>query len=299
MVIRGKSRGNGKQLAAYLLGQRENDKVPEVLHMRGFADPDPIAALTNATLDVATVSRSTKPFYHGILNPRKGESLNMTAGEWEQAADIVERWLHFEELPRLIVLHEKKGRTHAHVVWLRYDYQTSRLRPDSYNFYKQNSARADIEVRFGHQRTQAKRDKAREPSHRERLTTLWGQTTEAADFITLAQSAGYEIGQGLERRPYRVITPDGKSLDLVRMLDGYQKKDVLTRFRGYQLPTEATALKIQQSRSKNDQGNNADQLIREFTNNTRQQTNDTKPDIMEELRQQLEQSRKRNRDFEY
>lgn len=64
MVIR------GKQLGSYLLAQRDNDHKLQIIQMRGFADRDPLATLANTALDVANVSRSNKPFYNGILNPR-------------------------------------------------------------------------------------------------------------------------------------------------------------------------------------------------------------------------------------
>ncbi|MCF0049571.1 hypothetical protein LXM25_05870 [Dyadobacter sp. LJ53] len=248
MVIRGKSRGNGKQLADYLLAKRDNDEQPEILQFRGFADSDPINSLINTSLDVALVSKSTKPFYHCILNPRKNEALNMSKEDWEQAANILEKWLQFDDLPRLAVLHTKNGRSHLHVVWSRFDYQNSKLRSDKYNFYKHNSARADLEIRFDHKRTALKRNKDLEPWHKEQLTRLWQQTENAADFISGAKASGYEIGQGLDRRPYRAITPDGKSIDLIRNLKGYNKRDFETRFNGHNLPTEAAALKLHHQR---------------------------------------------------
>ena len=302
MVIRGKSRGNGKQLADYLLAKRDNDHKPYVVQMRGFADADPLSALVNTGLDVATVSRSNKPFYHGILNPREGEASNMTPEQWELAANIMEKCLQYEGLPRLIVLHEKAGRVHAHVVWSRYDHNKARLRPDTYNFYKHNAARADIERTLGHERTNAKRDRTKEPGHKERLTQLWRESTSAADFVSQAQTAGYEIGEGLDRHPYRAITPEGTSIDLVRQLDGYRKCDVQERFKGYGLPTEAHALKTNQKRlqMRQRQDTRAD-LLRDFMNNVELPANDNIPDIFEQLKQQQEstQTRKRDRGLEY
>lgn len=291
-------------MGSYLLAKRDNDKTPQVLSMRGFADKDPLAALVNTALDVATVSRSNKPFYHGILNPREGEALTMAPEQWEEAANIMEKYLKFEGLPRLIVLHEKAGRFHAHVVWSRYDHNAGRLRSDSYNFYKQNSARSEIEVLFGHQRTRAKRDRTREPGHKELLTQLWEQSEDAADFIAQAQGAGYEIGQGLDRRPYRVITPEGVSLDLVRTLDGYRKSDVQARFKGYGLQTEAQALKANQERLQahqhTAQQDRRAQLLNDFMNNTISPANDNEPDIFQQLmQQQNNQSQKRAQGLDY
>lgn len=314
MVIRGKSRGNGKQLASYLLAMRDNDCPPKVVQMRGFADADPLTALVNTSLDVGTVSKSNKPFYHGILNPREGEAIGMSQAQWEFAADVMERHLKYDGLPRLIVLHEKEGRIHAHVVWSRYDHNTGRLRPDTFNFYKHNAARFQIERALGHERTNDRRDRTKEPTHKERLTSLWQHSRTAAEFIGKAQAAGYEIGQGLDRRPYRVITPEGKSLDLVRQLDECRKSDVQARFKGCELPTEAQALRNVQNRLQavqqpepqrpNDdifeQLKQRDTLMQDFMSNHDRPANDNKPDVFEQLRYQQErQGQKRDLGFEF
>lgn len=174
----------------------------------------------------------------------------MAPEQWELAADIMEKCLKYDGLPRLIVLHEKGGRVHAHVAWSRYDHNTARLRSDTYNFYKHNAAFAQIEQTLGHERTNARRDRAKEPSHKERLTQLWRDSMSATDFIEQAQAAGYRIGQGLDRHSYRAITTEGTSIDMVRQLDGFRKKDVQERFKGCGIPSEAQALKARQERTQ-------------------------------------------------
>ncbi|QMW05400.1 relaxase/mobilization nuclease domain-containing protein [Spirosoma foliorum] len=309
-VIRGKARGDGKQLARYLLAQRDNDEKPQLLQMRGFADTDPVDALVNATLDAAAVSRSSKPFYHGIINPREGEAISMTAEQWEFSADMMEKHLQYEGLPRMIVRHQKGGRAHIHVVWFRYDYNTGKLRSDTYNFYKHNAARFEIEKKLGHEHTNARRDRTQEPSHKQRLTELWRDSSSAADFVSQAQAAGYEIAQGLDRHPYRVITPEGTSIDLVRQLDGYRKRDVYERFKRYDLPTEAQALKSVQARSRTQNGSNdvfqqlkerdrRGHLMQEGTVNSDTQSYNSERDIFEQLKdKQVNQTRKRDRGLE-
>lgn len=305
MVIKGKSRGNGRQLGNYVLAKRDNDEIPEILEMRGFADKDPITALVNIERDIALISKSKKPFYQAILNPREGEAAAMTAEEWLQSINITEKWLGYEGLPRLVVRHIKGGRQHVHVTWSRYDHTTGKLRPDSYNFYKHNSARNEIEVILGHERTPKTRNKIQEPGHKLLLTQLWEQSINGIDFITQAQAAGYEIARGLDQHPYRVITPEGKSLDLVRQLEGYRKKDVQERFKNHSLQFEAKALKAQQERIQQrtlpkEQDIRAD-IMQAFINNKELPANDNKPDIFEQLRQQqlASQMQKRNQGLEY
>ena len=63
--------------------------------------------------------------YQASLNPEIDDR-TLTPEEWAKAADILEAKLGFENLPRAIVLHEKEGREHIHVVWQRFDIETGR-----------------------------------------------------------------------------------------------------------------------------------------------------------------------------
>lgn len=247
MVIKGRSRTNGAQLAAYLLQSKENDRA-RIIDIRGTAQPDDLRkSLLEMSLSSELTKRGKLGLYHAQVNPAIGEDRPMTHDDWLRAADVLEQSLGYEGQKRAIVLHEKNGRVHGHIVWERYDHDTGKIRSDSHNFKKHDQARAKIEQELGHSRTPQKAD--REPTHKERLTDLWKQHPEGASFVQAAADAGYQVVQGNARRPFRVVTPDGQSLDLTRQLDVDVKKAVRDRLQPIRdgLPTEADAL--QQSKA--------------------------------------------------
>jgi hypothetical protein len=192
-------------------------------------------------------TKGVNGLYHMQLNPnpKGGEDKRMKQEDWVKAAEIAETHLGLTNQKRVIVLHEKSGRVHAHIVWERYDHDKGRLISDSKNYKAQDKAREELERVFNHERTPQKRDKTHEPAHKERLTELWQSAKNGRDFIEKAQAAGYEIAKGLDRRPFKVISPEGVSLDLVRQLQGVNTKSVAEWLNSENLPLEAQALKKQ------------------------------------------------------
>lgn len=227
MVIKGRSRSNGAQLADYLLNSKGNDRA-QVLEVRGTTRPNDLQrSLVEMSLSSELTKRGKLGLYHAQVNPAIGEDRPMTPADWLRAADILEQHLGFTGQKRAIVLHEKEGRLHGHVVWERYDHDTGKLRADGKNYEKHDKARAEIEQELSHERTPQRSEK--EPADKDRLTELWQKNSNGSDFVKAAEQAGYYIAQGNDRRPFRVITPDGQSLDLVRQLDGIKTKEVRDR----------------------------------------------------------------------
>jgi hypothetical protein len=241
MVIKGRSRSNGVQLADYLLQSKENDRA-RIIDIRGTAQLDDLKkSLLEMSLSSELTKRGKLGLYHAQVNPAIGEDHPMTYDDWLKAADILEQHLGFDGQKRAIVLHEKNGRIHGHIVWEKYDHETGKLRSDSHNFKKHDQARAQIEQELGHERTPQRREW--EPSHKERLTDLWQQHPDGHEFVKAAERDGYRVAQGNDRRPFRVVTPDGQSLDLTRQIDDIKKvvRERLQQIRA-DLPTEAEAL---------------------------------------------------------
>lgn len=54
----------------------------------------------------------------------------------------------------------------------------------------------------------------------------YGGGSRRGDFVREAGKAGYQIASVNDHWPWRVITPEGKSLDLVRQLETARTKDV-------------------------------------------------------------------------
>ena len=90
----------------------------------------------------------------------------MTPAQWARAVEVLEKELGLEGQPRAVVLHEKHGREHIHVVWARTDLDTMTMRSDSMNFAAHERASQALELEFGHEAVpgkHAKRDREKQP----------------------------------------------------------------------------------------------------------------------------------------
>ena len=150
MVINGGARGGAGDLAAHLQRTDTNERV-FVLEMRGVAADDLDGALSDMEA-IASGARSKRPLYHANINTGPQELL--TAAQKHHAVDRLEADLGFTGQPRVVVEHEKHGRAHLHVVWLRIDLDTMKAIPDSHNFRKHEQCARDLELEFEHQRVQ-------------------------------------------------------------------------------------------------------------------------------------------------
>lgn len=238
MVIRGNTRGNGRQLAEYLVTMDENEGI-HILEANGRENASP-EYLRQAILSMdamADLTKAKKGLYHAQINPAIGEDKNM---DWFKAADMLGAELGFEDQRRVIVLHEKKGRIHAHVVWERYDHETGKVKSDSFSRLQQDRARRNMEMEFGHKPT-PRRNRHR-PELKASLKQLWDQTGTGAQFIAACKNNNYMIAQGVGRSPFIVVDENGHSFDLVRQLSGVRLNDVRQRLRHETLLTEKQAI---------------------------------------------------------
>lgn len=115
MIFYASQRGNADELAKHLLNSTENEHVT-VHEVRGFVAQD----LAGALLEAYAISKgaSCKHFLFSLsLNPP--EYADVPVGDFEDAIELIEKKLGLVEQPRIVVFHEKKGRRHCHVVWLR------------------------------------------------------------------------------------------------------------------------------------------------------------------------------------
>lgn len=209
MIVRGKSRGWGGQLGNYLEAQGENESITP-LEVRGTAAQDVRRAVREMSLRTELTKRGKLGLYHAQIAPAYGED-GFTAEQWKEAADQLEKALGLTGQPRVIVLHEKKGKVHAHLVWQRE--KEGKLIKMSHSYRAHDRVRAALERQHRHERTRQPHD------HKAELTRLWESTRDAAQFKREAEAAGYRLARG-DRRPFHVVTPDGEKLDLVRQLQG-------------------------------------------------------------------------------
>jgi hypothetical protein len=221
MIISGKARQNGTQLGRYLTAQGANENVT-VLEVRGTASRDPARAVQEMSLRAELTQKGVKGLYHAHIAPAYGEDV-MTPEQWQHAADVLEKELGFDAQNRIIVLHDKKGKLHAHIVWQRE--KDGRLLSDSHSYKAHDRARATLEQELGHRRTLQPGEAKQE------LTQLWEASTTGADFQRAAEVRGYRLAREYQTergatRPYAVETPDGQKLDLARQIVGAKTADL-------------------------------------------------------------------------
>jgi hypothetical protein len=252
MIIRINTRTNGDQLADYVASFKGNDHV-EILEVDGREDADK-DYLKQTIISMELNGQLTKcknPFLNVQINPAYGEDQEMTREDWYRAADILAEELGYQDQRRVIVLHTKKGRTHAHVIWERYNHETQKVVPTKNSRLKAKFARVRMEKEFGHKRTAWRNDKQ---TIKDDMTQLWNETQTGAEFVKQAKKAGYIISTGTGNRPFMVVDQNGVSCDLVRQIQDVRTKEVRARLRNEQLMTDKEAIEMVRSAQATNSG---------------------------------------------
>ena len=269
MIIKGKSRTNARQLAAYLQRLGKNERV-EILEHRS-----PHATLSESFQDweiLAAATQGQKSVYHAQISPDARYA--MTPQQWERAADVLEEELGLQGHPRAIVLHEKDGRVHIHVVWQRTDIETMTLVSDSWNYLAHEKASKALEMEFGHELVPGKhdkRDREKQPEfpraetthdewqqaertglspgeRKEQITALFQQCDSGQAFTAALAEQGYILAQG-DRRDYVLVDPAGEVHSLGRQIKDLKAKELRAFMNDVDrdtLPTVAQAKDLQQ-----------------------------------------------------
>ena len=127
-------------LAAHLGNAETNERV-RVLETRGTIATDLRGALIEMDA-YAAGSRCVKPLYHAAISPAPPHQLSPE--QREEAINALEDTLGLAGHARVVVLHEKLGREHLHVVWSRIDLTHMRSVSDSAAENKAKPAQAAI-----------------------------------------------------------------------------------------------------------------------------------------------------------
>ena len=237
----------------------------EVVEMRGLLAADLPTGLREMQA-IAAQSRSRGNFlYQANINPRAGEVLS--AAQWREAADILEKSLGLSGHQRIIVEHEKAGRVHRHCVWNRVDTATLRVADMGGNYRIHAATARELEKRFGLMPTpaQAAPDRPRAPElweHRaaersgidptalkSELTALWRGADSGQGFAAALAARGYILAKG-DRRDFCIVDQSGTAHSLARRLDGVKAAQI-REFMGDidrdSLPTVAEARALQRA----------------------------------------------------
>lgn len=269
MVIKGNARGSPGDLAKHLQRLDTNERM-EVKELRGVVAHDLSRALREMDAQGAAL-RTTRTLYHASINTRADERL--TEEQRTQAIDRLEAALGLTGQPRAIVVHEKFGREHCHVVWARTDLEHMRAIRCDHNYRKHEEVARHLEREFGHARVQgAHAERAgekrpeRTPSHAEmqqaqrsgvtpqqakkQITALWQRTDNGKAFAAALEQEGWILARG-DRRDFVAIDREGETHSLARRIDGAKAKDVRERLADLDvaaLPTVDQAREQQRAR---------------------------------------------------
>ena len=270
MVIKGKSVAGASRLAAHLERLDTNERM-EVIELRDVAAADLHGALREMEAVASACPNCKKPFYHASINTRADERL--TPEQRMELIDRLEKELGLTGQPRAVVVHEKEGREHCHVVWSRIDLEKMRTISDSHNYRTHELVARGLEREFGHERVQGahiERDgqerPERTPSHKEMqqaartgvspkeaqelIAGVWRSTDSGRAFQAGLEDKGWLLARG-DRRDFVAVDPKGGAHSLSRRIEGATAKDVRARLADLdprRLPSVAEAKNLQQER---------------------------------------------------
>jgi hypothetical protein len=268
MIIKGGSRAAPGQLAWHLQRRDTNERV-EILELQSPA-PDLAEAFRDWQI-LSEGTRGTKGLYHANIDPAK--DYTMTRDQWQRAVDVLEKELGFEGQPRAVVMHEKYGREHIHVVWARTDIDQMVLRSDSQNYLAHERASQALEEEFGHEHVpgkHAKRDRDKQPefpnavanqaewqqgertgidaaTRKDQITALKQACDNGQAFKTALEEQGYILAKG-DRRDFVIVDETGSIHSLGRQIQGMKAAELRAFMKDVDretLPTAAQATELQ------------------------------------------------------
>ncbi len=246
MIIKGGSRAAPRGLARHLGREDTNERV-QILELQSPARNTTEAFEDWQTLAEGTIGRFG--LYHANIDP--DAKYTMTDEQWFRAVDVLEEELRLTGQPRAIVMHEKNGRQHIHVVWQRTDVDTMTLRDDSWNFASHERASLRLEREFGHELVpgkHAKRDRENQPdmpdarldhsewqqaerggldhnTRKAQVTALYQAADSGPAFKAALEDAGYVLARG-DKRDFMILDEDAKAYSLGRQLPGVRAKEL-------------------------------------------------------------------------
>lgn len=296
MMINGQAVKGAARLSTHLL-KPENERI-QIIEVQGAdATPSP-AALKQAMTDMElmgkmTQSQTGRVLYHANIDPMGHERL--TPEQYKMAADRLMEKLGLQDQPRIIVEHIKKGRQHAHVVVQLTDTETGTVKQLSNNYYKQTAVAKELEKTLqleqapraktgrsydqkDHQ--QAKRRGQDMNAYREMVQNAYLQSINGRQFAGHLKKQGYHLAKGT-RRSLVIVDPNGSPRSASRDLKPIAKaKEIKAKCADItpHLPEVPTVQK----------------QIKHLAGEKKKERDNSKADMLNQIRSQLKQSRDRN-----
>ncbi|PSL23500.1 relaxase/mobilization nuclease domain-containing protein [Dyadobacter jiangsuensis] len=246
MIIRGASRGNGKQLAQYLQTPAENERV-EFFGAWGTSNPDDLTASIIEMDRFAKLTKGSKSIYHAIISPDRDESHKMTDEDWLFCIDTLAKEQGLHGQPWAAQKHLKDGKWHMHTTHQRYSVELGRFISDSHSYKGNDRARATCEIKLGHARTPQRNENR--PILTKNVIDAWQKSKTGQEFFDRCKDYGYTVASSTTRRPFMIIDENGRSFDLLKKLrDKPNKFSVRTaqmkeRMKDIELPSDKSVIR--------------------------------------------------------
>jgi hypothetical protein len=263
VILKGRSRGHGSQLARYLFAEK-NDAV-KVLELRGACahelNQNGLVDALKEFDEYGKLTQGQKTIFHLAIAP--SELDRMDTSKWQHAVTTAEKALGFEDQPRAVVMHHFEGKDHLHVAWSRVDLEEHKLKSDSFTNLKLVKAAREIELDLGLMRlperqrgserarqldtelkTKQQQERPREPKQRERevqrfqhgqadrsekelkrsIAIAWHQSENGHEFRDQLKASGLQLVKG-DRGPV-VMDANRTVFSPARYIEDVKVKDV-------------------------------------------------------------------------
>src|ERR1700677_568047 len=257
MIIRGNPAGNVGFWSKHLQRDDTNERAT-VMEISGLLAEDLTTALREMQAVAAGSRRQGNFMYQANINPQAYEKL--TPEQWKEAVDTLEKNLGLTGHQRVVVEHEKEGRTHRHVIWNRVDAETLRVADIGGNYRIHTATQQELEARFDLTPTPEPSPDRKRPLDlwevraaersgidpdfiRAELSQLWRMADTGKAFAAAVEERGYILARG-DRRDFCIVDHAGDAHSLARRLEGVKVKDVRERMADIDrdsLPTVAEA----------------------------------------------------------
>mmetsp|Transcript_23889 Transcript_23889/g.43381 ORF Transcript_23889/g.43381 Transcript_23889/m.43381 type:complete len:442 (+) Transcript_23889:255-1580(+) len=243
MILKGSQRSGGWALANHLMNDQDNDHVI-LMETRGFVGETLHEALDEAHV-ISKATRCEKYLYSLSVNPPPHHIAD--EDELISAIERAENALGLDDQPRAIVIHEKEGRRHAHVVWSRIDADKLKAVQISHDKRKLMSLSKELFLDHGWELPkglqayggrnplnftlaewqQVKRLGVDPREIKQSIRECWERSDGKAGFVHALEDRGLFLARG-DRRGFVVLDVHGQVYSLSRW-SGVTAKNIKTR----------------------------------------------------------------------
>jgi hypothetical protein len=268
IIIEGGSRCAGSWWSAHLQNTEKNERA-QLVAVEGLS-AETVPEMFREMHGMAMGSKAKNYFYQANINPRADELL--TPAQRAEAVATLGRNLGLDGQPHFVIEHEKNGRVHQHVVWLRVDMERMRAIPDSLTARVHEQTSRELETKFDlepgksvlvanrdferperlakkHERFRGAQSGIDPRAVAQELRTLREHSDGPASFRAGMEAAGYVLARG-DRRDYVAVDQAGHPHVLSRGL-GIKAAELRQYMQGIDpqsLPSVAEAKTRQQAR---------------------------------------------------